>query len=168
MSLRVLLLAALAIWGMAWSKDANAVINAPQTCGTVLVGWNGNKAIFQVLCGYSFWESGGGGGYYDPNGVPGYGGAGSGPNGGGNSGSAPIAVDAPAEASPITCGDIAEVRQAQACYVAANNGIPAGPPGRFRVITIRWSTGTVETYVSTGAYTHGLWMVPVPGTCRDQ
>ena len=71
MILRVLI-AALAIYGMTWSKVANAIY-MHETCNTVLVGWNGHAAIYELRCRYENREDGGGD-YYDPD--PRYGGGG--------------------------------------------------------------------------------------------
>lgn len=68
MFLRILI-AVLAIWGVTWSKDASAIY-MHETCNTVLVGWNGHEAVYELRCTYQNWEWGGG--EYDPD--PGYGG----------------------------------------------------------------------------------------------
>ena len=70
MFLRIVI-AALAIWGMTWSKEASAIY-MHETCNTVLVGWNGHEAVYELRCTYQNWEWGGG--EYDPD--PGYGGGG--------------------------------------------------------------------------------------------
>jgi hypothetical protein len=158
MSLRILI-AALAIWGMAWSKDAEAIYMV-EICTynpTTVCDNNGCRVDAGERCRYENWE-GGGGGYYDPDPID---------WGGGGGGAAPVVVDATEGSEAITCSSELATRQGNASYVAANNNIPVGPRGRGRTITIRWSTGTVETYISNGAYTFGLWMEPIPGTCRD-
>lgn len=168
MILRVLLLAALATWGMTWSKDANAVINAPQTCGTVLVGWNGNEAIFQVLCGYSFWESGGGGGYYDPDGDPGYGGAGS------SGWATPVAHYAvphfPANPHPATCESGLQGRYDHAAADAGAYSAERSLTGQSMlrkddILTITYDDGGTEKWHVLSVMTFGIIKdIPIPGT----
>ena len=165
MILRVLLLAALAIWGMTWSKNANAVINAPQTCGTVLVGWNGNEAIFQVLCWYSFWESGGGGGYYNPDGDPGWGGAGSSPYGGG--------TGLPPKAGYTVVGNVyvrldrREILAQHAYSCATEHEVMAGVAQWSGGTTVGWQVeiqladGKSQTWVRTNTSSYG-WQPLTP------
>lgn len=104
------------------------------------------------------------GGWGDP-GFPDYGDPGWDPGGGG-SGGGTVSVDATQGAEAVTCNSEDVVKIGNAQYVAANNGLAPGPGDRGETITIRWSTGTVETYISTGQVGTG-WMVPVPGTCSD-
>lgn len=67
------LIAALAIWGMTWSKDASAVLDdGAEQCsyGSTSVG---DMTLPQLTCWYVH-GYGGGGGYYNPD--PGFGGGG--------------------------------------------------------------------------------------------
>lgn len=77
----------------------------------------------------------------------------------------PAALPAPDRVSPITCADDPIVREAAGQQAAAHYGVrPIGSRGRR--VTIRYSTGTTETYQVTGEV-GSRWVSAVPGTCRD-
>lgn len=85
--------------------------------------------------------------------------------GGGAQRSSVAPLPAPSTAEPVTCDSEMEVKSANAQHTAGHYGLKPGPRNRNQRITIRWSTGTVETYYSTGNISN-LWMLPVPDTCK--
>lgn len=86
----------------------------------------------------------------------------------GGGGSAPASAALPAHpgSEPVKCDSELVVKISNAQFNASRYGFRP-VVSRGRKITIRWSTGTVETYVATGQIGTG-WMMPVPGTCRDR
>lgn len=73
--------------------------------------------------------------------------------GGGPGAGLPGEVPLPArpDQPPISCADLPDVRQVEATRFAATIGL-VGPPARGRQVTIRWSTGAIETYIHNGTY----------------
>lgn len=163
------LIAVLAIWGMTWSKDASAIY-MHETCNTVLVGWNGHEAVYELRCTYQNWEWGGG--EYDPD--PGYGGGGGGSTVGlemepdwsrAIAGSVP---NEPFNSEPATCSTDAPIRWTHAtqdmnAYRTARLFNPP-PPGLY---VIEYDDGATEVWWYTGAAgSPALYPHPKPGSLQ--
>lgn len=72
----------------------------------------------------------------------------------------------PGFSGDVTCSDEVSHRSKNAEHVAAHYKFTPFPRQRNRQITIRWPSGTVETYSNTGSPATP-WMIPVAGTCRS-
>ena len=66
---------------------------------------------------------------------------------------------------PITCSDDPDVRVGNAQHALANNGIGMGSKFKGREFTVRFSTGTTETYIHQ-AVVGTYWLKIKPGTCK--
>lgn len=75
-------------------------------------------------------------------------------------------IQAPPGTQPITCSDEPDIRVGNAQHALANNGIGGWPRLRFREFTVRYSTGTTETYIHQGTGMGTVWLAIKPGTCK--
>ena len=74
-------------------------------------------------------------------------------------------IQAPPGTQPITCSDEPDVRIGNAQHALANSGISNGSRFRNREFTVRFSTGTTETYIHLGVVST-YWLAIKPGTCK--
>ncbi len=171
MFLRVLV-AVLAIWGASWSREAQAMYMV-EVCNTVLVGFNGHEAVYDLECRWENWEYGGGGG---GGGYFGGGGGGGGYSGGNqNSGWSMLsAIEHQADhPDSATCNADVLARHASANVdVRAENTrlLQENPwdPYPLRVddlIKVTYSDGGSEVWrVSSSTFTEMISPIPEPGS----
>ena len=67
----------------------------------------------------------------------------------------------------VTCDFPLGLKEAAATKVAAHYGIKPNSGNTGSKLTIKWRTGTEETYVNLGMSGGFAYMRPVPGTCKD-
>lgn len=76
------------------------------------------------------------------------------------------AVPAPKGTYQVRCSDDVAGKSEAAMHVASRYGMKPIYSQTRRQLTIDWRNGTVETYENVGRAST-MWMVPVPGTCRE-
>jgi hypothetical protein len=75
-----------------------------------------------------------------------------------------VPVPALPTSEAVTCDSTPDIKISNAQHVAGSLGWRPGGEFRGRELTIRWSTGVIETYVNIGMIGTG-WMVHVANSC---
>ena len=157
MKLKMML--ALCMFSMIWPAVSEAGWRSRWVCTTGTVTGGDSNSV-STDCGWEpYWEDEG-------EGDGGPGGPDPGGPGGGPIAGSPAVVPVPAlpTSEPVTCDSTEETKVGNAQHVAGSLGWRPWGAHAGRELTIRWSTGAIETYVNTGRPGTG-WMVPVANSC---